>query len=59
MKPFKQEESGYTATAKNVTLSGVSPINYDVDVLDNPVRKKVNFVTIQANIKGYKRYATV
>lgn len=59
MRPFKQEESGYTATAKNVTLSGVSPINYDVTVLDNPVRKKVNYVTIQANQKAYKRYATI
>ena len=52
-QPFKQTESGYTETAKTVTFSANA--EYDVNMLDNPVRKKINAALIQANAHSYKR----
>lgn len=51
MQPFKQTESGYTATARNVVFSASD--TYDLSKLDNPVRKKVNAAVIAANLRGY------
>lgn len=53
MRPFNQSESGYTATAKFVTF-GVDTQDYDPEILDNPLRKKVNAALIHANRFAYK-----
>lgn len=53
MQPFDQTETGYTATAKNVTFSGAT--NYDLAKLDNPVRRKLNAAVIRANAHSYTR----
>lgn len=52
MQPFKQTESGYTATAKTVTFTGAT--DYDVAKLDNPVRARANAAIIAANWRGYR-----
>jgi hypothetical protein len=57
MRPFNQNEAGYTATATNVTFAGAT--DYNPAILDNPVREKVSFAVVQANIRGWKRYATL
>jgi hypothetical protein len=46
--PFNSSETGYTATAGTVAI----PLNadYDVNILDNPQRAKINEVMPMANL---------
>lgn len=57
MQGFNQAESAYTATAKAVVFSAGD--QYDVAKLDNPVRKKVNYAIIAANVKAHKELTTL
>ena len=57
MKPFKQTESGYTATAKTLVFNNGDA--YDVTKLDNPVRKLTNYAVINSNIDMYERMLTL
>lgn len=52
MQIFNQNETGFTATALNVTI----PVDtqYDPDVLDNPVRALVNMGVAVANLRAYQ-----
>lgn len=52
MQPFDQNESAYTATAKNIVLTAGD--RYAVSKLDNPVREKINHALTWANIENYK-----
>lgn len=58
MQPFKQTEADYTATAKTVAF-GVTSVDYDIDKLDNPNRRKINAAAIEANTQHYKRLAAL
>lgn len=58
MQPFNQTESAYTATAKNVALSGGS-VNFDPDILSNPERRIANSALIEANVQRYRRMVTL
>lgn len=57
MKPFNQDESAYTATAKSIVFSADD--EYDADKLDNPVRSKVNYAITLSNTKAYRKYAAI
>lgn len=54
MQPFIQTEADYTATAKTVAFS-ITSVDYDLDKLDNPVRRKANAAVIEANTQLYRR----
>lgn len=54
MQPFNQSENAYTATARTVAFDATSA-DYDVDKLDNPVRRKINVAVIEANNQFYRR----
>lgn len=53
MQPFNIAESAYTATAGQIVFSAGN--QYNVAILDNPVREKVNYALIQANVQNYQR----
>ncbi len=48
MQPFRQQESGYTATAYNVTLPSGAVV--DLTKLWNPERKVANAAVVFANL---------
>jgi len=52
MQPFDQSENAYTATAQTVVFSAGN--TYDPAKLDNPLREKVNYALVFANIHHYK-----
>lgn len=57
MKPFDIGTSGFTAESETV----VFPVNanYDVTILDNPVRKKTSAAVISANLFNYRQQVTL
>lgn len=50
MRPFKQSESAMTKTAK--VLSPSADTMYSAPIQQQPVRDKVNFITVIANALG-------
>ena len=57
MQGFIQNKSAYTADAKNITMTGVTV--YDPNVLDNPMRKKINYALIASNDRNYREMLTL
>jgi hypothetical protein len=53
--PFDRNESGYTATALNLVESPGEALNYDFDVIDLPVRQKINNILSTTNRIQYRR----
>lgn len=56
-QPFDPSESAYTATAGQIVFGAGN--QYDVAKLDNPVREKVNYALINANVQNYTRFAPI
>jgi len=51
-EPFKQSEQAFSATAQTVVI-GIDD-EYDPNILDNPVRKKINESLASVNLYQWR-----
>lgn len=57
MQGFIQNKSAYTADAETITMTGETA--YDPNVLDNPMRQKINYALVAANLRNYQQMRTL